>query len=80
MLAGTAKVGKPQVRWHAIKIPVLSVSAAKDLIAPPEAVDAVKEIVPHAQVIRLAGGHVGIVAGRSARVLWQPTVDFLAAK
>jgi polyhydroxyalkanoate synthase len=79
LMAGTAKVGKRRINWKAIKMPVLSVSAAKDLIAPPDAVDAVKSFIPHAQVIRLAGGHVGIVAGRSARLLWQQTVDFLTA-
>ena len=31
------------------------------------------------EVMRLPGGHVGIVAGRSAAALWQQTVDFLAA-
>jgi len=79
LMAGSATVGNRRVNWQAIKMPVLSVSAAKDLIAPPEAVDAVTSIVPHAQVVRLAGGHVGIVAGRSARVLWEQTVEFLQA-
>jgi poly(3-hydroxyalkanoate) synthetase len=56
---------------------VLSVSAAKDLIAPAEGVDAIRSLVPHAEVMRLPGGHVGIVAGRSATALWQRTVEFL---
>jgi polyhydroxyalkanoate synthase subunit PhaC len=79
LMTGTAKVGNRRVNWKAISMPVLSVSAAKDLIAAPEAVDAVKSIVPHAQIVRLAGGHVGIVAGRSARVLWEQTAQFLTA-
>ena len=77
MMAGTATVGSRPVHWKSITIPVLSVSAAKDLIAPAEAVDAVKSIIPHTEVVRLAGGHVGIVAGRSASALWEKTVDFL---
>ena len=36
------------------------------------------QIVPHAEVLRLPGGHVGIVAGRSAATLWKRTVEFLA--
>ena len=60
-------------------MPVMSVSAEKDTIAPPDGVDAIKKIVPHAQVIRLPGGHVGIVAGRSAPALWQRVVEFLKA-
>jgi hypothetical protein len=37
------------------------------------------KVVPHAEVLRLAGGHVGIVAGRTASALWQRTVEFLGA-
>jgi poly(3-hydroxyalkanoate) synthetase len=58
-------------------MPVLSVSAAKDTIAPAAAVDAISLIVPQAEVLRLPGGHVGIVAGRSAATLWERTVKFL---
>ena len=46
--------------------------------APPEGVDAITKVVPHAEVLRLPGGHVGIVAGRTAASLWQRTVEFLA--
>jgi hypothetical protein len=42
-------------------------------------VDAIATLVPHAEVLRLPGGHVGIVAGRTAASLWQRTVEFLAA-
>jgi poly(3-hydroxyalkanoate) synthetase len=80
LMAGTATVGDRVVDFAAVTMPVLSVSAEKDLIAPPEGVDAIRKIVPHAQVVRLPGGHVGIVAGRSAAALWQRTVDFLAEK
>ena len=78
LMGGTATVGDRVVDFAAVTMPVLSVSAEKDLIAPPEGVDAIRKIVPHAQVVRLPGGHVGIVAGRSAAALWQRTVDFLA--
>jgi poly(3-hydroxyalkanoate) synthetase len=60
-------------------MPVMSVSAEKDTISPPEGVDAIRRIVPHADVVRLSGGHVGIVAGRAASGLWKRTVEFLAA-
>jgi polyhydroxyalkanoate synthase len=77
LMAKTATVGSRRVDTSAITMPVLSVSAAKDLIAPAEGVDAVKTLIPHAEVMRLPGGHVGIVAGRSALALWQRTVEFL---
>jgi len=79
LMAGTAKVGHHQVKLSAVTMPVMSVSAEKDAIAPPEGVDAVKRVVPHAQVVRLPGGHVGIVAGRNAPAMWQRTVEFLAS-
>jgi polyhydroxyalkanoate synthase len=79
LLAGTATVGDQRIDARAITMPVLSVSAARDLIAPADGVDAIRSVVPHAEVMRLPGGHVGIVAGRTARDLWQRTVEFLSA-
>jgi polyhydroxyalkanoate synthase subunit PhaC len=79
LMAGTATIGDQHVDLAAVTMPVMSVSAEKDTIAPPDGVDALKKIVPHAQVIRLPGGHVGIVAGRSAPALWQKVVEFLKA-
>jgi len=78
LMAGTATVGDRRVDWSAVTMPVLSVSAEKDTISPPEGVDAIVKIVPHAQVMRLPGGHVGIVAGRAAKALWQRIVEFLS--
>ena len=77
LIAGTATVGDRRIDTRAISMPLLSVSAAKDLIAPPEGVDAIGLLVPHAEVMRLPGGHVGIVAGRTAAALWQRTAEFL---
>jgi polyhydroxyalkanoate synthase len=77
LLKGTATVGDTRVDCAAVAMPVLSVSAEKDTIAPAAGVDAVRNIVPHAEILRLPGGHVGIVAGRSAATLWKRTVDFL---
>lgn len=71
------KVGGRVVDLARVAVPVLSVSAAKDTIAPPEGVDAIGRVIPHAQVVRLPGGHVGIVAGRTAKALWQTTIKFL---
>lgn len=77
LMAGTATVGDRLIDFAEVSMPVLAVSAAKDTIAPPEGVDAVRRIVPQAEVLRLPGGHVGIVAGRAAAALWQRTVEFL---
>jgi polyhydroxyalkanoate synthase len=77
LMKGTVSVGDRHVDLSAIRMPVLSVSAEKDTIAPPAGVDAVRKIVPHAEILRLPGGHVGIVAGRAAASLWKRTVEFL---
>jgi polyhydroxyalkanoate synthase len=79
LLAGTATVGDRAVDLTAVTMPVLSVSAEKDTIAPAAGVDAVARIVPHAEILRLPGGHVGIVAGRAAAGLWKRAVEFLGA-
>ena len=79
LMAGTATVAARPINAAAITMPVLSVSAARDLIAPAEGVDAIRALIPHADVMRLPGGHVGIVAGRTAQALWQRTVEFLTS-
>jgi poly(3-hydroxyalkanoate) synthetase len=78
LMNGAVTVGDRMVELAAVRMPVLSVSAEKDLIAPPEGVDAITKVVPQAEVLRLPGGHVGIVAGRTALTLWERTVKFLA--
>jgi polyhydroxyalkanoate synthase len=79
LMAGTVTIGNQLVDTSKITMPVMSVSAEKDTISPPEGVDAIRRIVPQTQVVRLPGGHVGIVAGRAASGLWKRTVEFLAA-
>lgn len=80
LMAGTATVGDRPIDCAAITMPVMAVAAEKDAIAPPDGVVAIKALVPHADVVRLAGGHVGIVAGRAAVALWKRTVEFLGAE
>lgn len=80
LMAGSATVGHRAVDLNNITMPVMSVSAENDMIAPPEGVDAIRSIVPHAEIVRLRGGHVGIVAGRAAPDLWEQTAEFLGAR
>lgn len=77
LMKNKAKVGDQPVDLADIKIPVMSVSAARDTIAPPESVDAIASLIPQAEIVQLPGGHVGIVAGRSAKTLWNKTIEFL---
>jgi polyhydroxyalkanoate synthase len=80
LMKGTVSVGDRRLDFGSVAMPVLAVSAEKDTIAPPAGVDAITKIVPHAEVMRLPGGHVGIVAGRAAAGLWKRTVEFLSAE
>jgi len=76
-MKGEATVGSRPVDTGKLTMPLLSVSAARDTISPPEGVDAIASIVPQAEIVRLRGGHVGIVAGRAAAGLWPRVVEFL---
>jgi len=78
LMTGRTLVGHKTVELANVSMPLLSVSAEKDTIAPADAVDAISLVVPQAEILRLPGGHVGIVAGRSALTLWQRTLEFLA--
>mgnify|MGYP001017732307 CR=1 FL=1 len=77
LMRGTAEINGRPIRFDAVTMPVLSVSAERDTIAPADGVDAIAQLIPHARVIRLPGGHVGVVAGRTALALWDTTVEFL---
>jgi len=80
LMTGQTSVGAKNVDLSNVTMPVISVSAEKDTIAPATAVDAISRIVPQTEVVRLPGGHVGIVAGRAAPTLWQRTVEFLGTE
>lgn len=80
LMKNEAKVGEKAVDLTKITVPVMSVSAARDTIAPPESVDAIASLLPQAEIVQLSGGHVGIVAGRAARTLWDKTTEFLRGR
>lgn len=65
------------VRLGAIAAPLLAVCAAADHIAPPRSVAALAAKTGSAdkRVLTLAGGHVGMVAGRSAKNILWPAVE-----
>lgn len=74
--------GKP-VRLGAITRPFLHVIGARDHIVPRASAEALVTMVGSAdkQQIVLEGGHVGIVAGRSAvKGLWPSVAGWLAAR
>ena len=79
---GTLTLGSHTVDLAQVRIPVLSVAGASDVIAPQGAVHHVEALIPNAPAVRLEtgpGGHLGVLAGRSARATtWAWIDEFLA--
>jgi polyhydroxyalkanoate synthase len=58
----------------AIDMPVLNVMAERDHIVPPAAAEPLKALLPQTDELRLAAGHVGLVAGRAAAKVTLPGI------
>jgi len=67
-----------------VRVPVLSVAGESDVLAPRAAVHHVAELLPNAPEVRLEtapGGHLGVLAGRSARgTTWRYLDEFLSGR
>jgi polyhydroxyalkanoate synthase len=74
--------GRP-VRLAAVRVPVLLVAGADDVIAPVAAVERATELLtgsPDLRFVVRPGGHLGVLAGRRAREnSWRDLETFLAA-
>jgi polyhydroxyalkanoate synthase len=66
-----------------VRVPVLSVAGATDVLAPQAAVHHLGELLPNAPQVRLEtapGGHLGVLTGRGARrTTWRWLDEFLTA-
>ncbi len=79
---GELSIGGRPVRLGAIRCPVLAVGAAEDNIAPPASVRALLDVVGSEdhEYLELPGGHISLIAGRSAAVhCWPRVAGWLAA-
>jgi polyhydroxyalkanoate synthase len=77
---GLLEIDGRRVDLAEIRCPLLNVAAAADQIAPRPTTRVITSLVSSrdTEEIVLAGGHVGVVAGRSARSdLWPRVVDWL---
>jgi polyhydroxyalkanoate synthase len=82
LVQGKLIVGGKRVDLGQIACPLLTITAAKDWICPPESVAVLNDLVASADknVLELPGGHVGIVVGRrAAEDLWPRLADWLIA-
>lgn len=64
---------------NTIKCPVLAVVAAQDWIIPASSLETCGDVLKSAEFTpyMLKGGHIGLVVGRSANVLWKDLHAFL---
>jgi polyhydroxyalkanoate synthase len=76
LMDGTMELGGERVDLRAIQCPVLNVIAERDHIVPLAAAEPVPSLVgsEEAEELRLAAGHVGLVAGRAAAKVTLPGI------
>jgi polyhydroxyalkanoate synthase subunit PhaC len=82
LVQGKLVVGGKRVDLGRIACPLLTITAARDWICPPESVAVLNDLVASTDkcVVELPGGHVGIVVGRrAADELWPRLADWLIA-
>jgi polyhydroxyalkanoate synthase subunit PhaC len=82
LVQGKLVVGGRRVDLAQIACPLLTITAAKDWICPPQSSAVLNDLVASAdkRVLELPGGHVGVVAGRrAAEQLWPRLAEWLIA-
>ena len=83
LIRGELRYGGRSVRLEAIRSPVLAVGAKEDYIVPAESVQALINAVGSAEkeYVELPGGHISLIAGRSAPVhCWPRIAGWLASR
>jgi polyhydroxyalkanoate synthase subunit PhaC len=76
MVTDRLSVGGDPVRLSDIKLPFLTVRADRDHIVPPEATEALIDLVgsEDKHELRLHAGHMGLVVGRTAAKTTVPEI------
>jgi polyhydroxyalkanoate synthase len=78
---GHIELGGRSIDLADVTQPVLAISGTSDVLAPVDAVEAVGALLPNAASVRLRtapGGHLGVLAGRSAPgTTWAYVDEFL---
>lgn len=77
--AGQVTLDGHLLDFHAITFPVLAVVAKHDWIIPASSLKTCEQVLAKADFTpyELRGGHIGLVVGRSAGVLWKDLTAFL---
>jgi len=74
LMDGPLELGGERVDLEAIRCPLLNVVAERDHIVPLAAAEPLKTLLPQTEELRLAAGHVGLVAGRAAAKVTLPGI------
>jgi len=75
---GTWRIAGLPVAPETLALPCFIAIPGRDRLVPPESAAPLAEAMQHATVIRPRVGHIGMVAGSSAKTaLWQPLLDWL---
>ncbi len=83
LFRGELHYGGRPVRLEAIRFPVLAVGAKEDYIVPPASVRAMVDAVASVEkeYVELPGGHISLIAGRSAPMhCWPRIAGWLATR
>lgn len=83
LAAGKLELAEEEIDLAEVRVPVLAIAGEDDVLAPEAAVHHVGGLLPNAPEVRLEtapGGHLGVLAGRSAaRAAWRHLDEFLLA-
>ncbi|MFL6023277.1 MAG: alpha/beta fold hydrolase, partial [Marmoricola sp.] len=83
LATGTIQGPNKEVRLADVKVPVMNIAGATDVLVPVAVAHQVGEILPNSPDVRLEvapGGHLGVLAGGAARgTTWALIDDFLDA-
>jgi polyhydroxyalkanoate synthase len=79
--AGRWRVAGRAVVPAELHLPVLCLIPGRDRIVPPESAAALAAVIPGAETLTPAAGHIGMVASaRAPRQVWRPLARWLAAR
>lgn len=83
LVQGKLVIDRQRVDLGRIACPLLTITASRDRICPPQSAAVINDLVASAdkQVLELPGGHIGIVVGRAASAeMWPKLAEWLVQR
>ncbi len=79
-MRGKWRIGGKAIKPRLVSMPAFIAVPGRDRIVPPESAMPLAEQIPHAVIVRPQAGHVGMVAGSTAKTaLWSRLADWALA-